>query len=811
MKNINVKKIVAGAAALGVGALMISGAMAANVTPADWTQVTKEDLFNNGVPAVSIVVGNNAQPIDVVWAGNIAAAIGKNAHTVIEGSEGGYLFNNVIVEVGTQGTSVISGDGKLEDSYVIDQGSFSSQTEETISVKNNDYSVLFDDDVSGKIEGDTDYEIRLTETLDVNVTPFFSSHKDVEALALGINGDDIVYTLDFEGSGLPHSDASDDYFKTGDDLDIRFMGKVYSIQSIDSDGLKVSLVESGSKTWKQTDDILAVTGTDGEEYSVVIGNVFGTSDDASIFVELKDSTGAVVDSDYFEEDQDFDFSKTLEETITVVDIRDDTSDDNIDRVELTIGEGGLLELEHNKVLPNYDDPDDLWKVYISGDANYVDTIMVKNNDLKWDAEDLSDDDSVLSIGESIPLPLGLGSIDFLDLTEETVYDFILGNDEVTWDDSDGVSHTVKFFEDDVEGSYEFDGQDYYFDVNADNYVTIRDGSEDDDPVYNSYDDVNANTWDSVILEGNNDLSVTFKVNYSDNDLHLALSPKSGSDYTVGDGTSSTWNFVKTITSDFNSSNLVDVNSEATALTYYGPVDTTSDDDDLAIFKFTDDSKISYIFVDPYTGDLAVKDDYEESSDYYTEYAYGVAANDLTSNDWKLDQDDSDNDMANAYTIYGSYVQADGSNVKIETPEDARYMQVFVGGGVVEGNDISDPETFTLTEEGVLVSDEDETISAKLVSKNIEATGSGDAAIVPAVWNPANLVILDTQTSANPKVIVGGYLVNALAEGIGLEDVITTSTDYVVGKNATGNIVVAGMDAADTEAAARELIAAIEAM
>jgi len=55
------------------------------------------------------------------------------------------------------------------------------------------------------------------------------------------------------------------------------------------------------------------------------------------------------------------------------------------------------------------------------------------------------------------------------------------------------------------------------------------------------------------------------------------------------------------------------------------------------------------------------------------------------------------------------------------------------------------------------------------------------------------------------------MVNEQAQTLGLEDLITTAGDYVAGKNAQGNIVVAGFHKEDTANAAKELITAIEAM
>ncbi len=66
-------------ATLAVGAMMAASAVAA--VSMDSTQLTGYKFFNNGEPAVKVVIGARAQPQDVVVAANIAAMIGNLAYT----------------------------------------------------------------------------------------------------------------------------------------------------------------------------------------------------------------------------------------------------------------------------------------------------------------------------------------------------------------------------------------------------------------------------------------------------------------------------------------------------------------------------------------------------------------------------------------------------------------------------------------------------------------------------------------------------------------------------------------------------------
>ncbi|MFA4907670.1 MAG: S-layer protein, partial [archaeon] len=74
MKGLSAKKI----AAIAAGVALVGTALAPFVSAMD---LKKSDVYNetSGAPAVSVVVGSKAAISDVLWAGNIAAAIARNA------------------------------------------------------------------------------------------------------------------------------------------------------------------------------------------------------------------------------------------------------------------------------------------------------------------------------------------------------------------------------------------------------------------------------------------------------------------------------------------------------------------------------------------------------------------------------------------------------------------------------------------------------------------------------------------------------------------------------------------------------------
>jgi len=798
MKNINTKKVVAGALALTAGAAFLATGFAAQVT-GDLNPVVKGDVISaTGLPAATIVVGSMAQPADVVYAGNIAAAIGSKAYTM-GGATGGAVTGNVVVEVGTTSTSstLVEGAGELKDDIAITQ----TATNFSMALTNSDFTKLYDDDVTGKIEGDNSYEIRLTETLNItNAQTLFSSNKDVEDFMMLVEKDDIIYKTEFEGLGLPISDGeSDDYFDSDSSLDMYFMGTKYQIQSVSSSGTKVTLVGSGSTQAYNTGDTVAVTGTDDTAYTIEVGNAYNSGNK----IQLKLMSGStMLASQTFEQNDEVEFNGyTLNESISVSEILDDTSNANNDMVQLSIGTGSLLVLENNKVLPGYKDGSkDLWKVTVDGDVNHLRYITVKNNDARWDKEDKDDDKAGLIIGDKIELPLGLGNIEFTGLTVENLYDLEIGDNEVNWQDDQGRRHSIPMYEDDVaDSSITIDGQDYYFDMISDTNLTVRKGTDDQDPALSAgTTNVTVNSaFTEITLLGSNDVPLYYKAYFNGGDLHLALAPKDSDKYELGKSSSTTWEFIGTV-ADYNAGAIETVGTK----TYFDAVNTTSDDDETAIFKVLDaDGNRTYVFVDPHTKDLAIKDDYDTTGTFYAQAYYDLDANITNGTNWKLDQDDAANDMAEAYTNAGMKVTVDGASAMIVAPQDPLKLSVLVGSE--DAQTVTSMENATEFTFGAIGQQTEDGVTVKLVSM---PSATGGQAIVPATgFDAKNLVKLDTQGAGGAKIIVGGHLVNNLAKGV-TDDYLAQAGQWMLGKDAvSGNIVVAGFTAEDTKVAANALI------
>jgi hypothetical protein len=829
MKNINVKKIVAGAAALGVGALMISGAMAANVTPTDWTNVTKEDLFNNGVPAVNVVVGSLAQPIDVVWAGNIAAAIGKNANTVVEGSEGGFTFNNVVVEVGSEGTSTVSGDGLLVDTYTINANAVDK------TLDDQDYTVLSEEDISIDSTYAGASTLTVYDELTVGANIWFNDDKDVKDLVASVNNGAITYTVDFD-EGIQN-----DYTNSVASGTFKFnlMGTKYTLDSYDGTTLKL-IKAIGTDTY-------AIGETfEVEDYTIEVSAILDTGSSTTPYeVELllKDSDGTVVSTDTFASGDTSVFSSYIDSTV-------DVSTVYASVVKIVTGEGATLELKNGSKIDNFpENGDKIWQSSFTTSGNYLTALTLTTNDTDMQ---FTNDDSLL-VGDSIDLPLGLGSIDFLGLTEEDSSLFVVKDNYIEFTDLDRKDHTIFLYDYDEASTARttyysplLDDKELYFKfydststADANFTVQLNDsdgkylaGAQGEDPTWVSATPTYYTTADRDLGAASNDANVgilydleiplynneTKDVGYtiliqpaaagdfdSVKDVAIGLTLDQTTELDVGD-TTYTWDVTNI---DGDGADASGISNEGQFIGDRVDTNTTNTNyardefESIAEIKLSNDTDTALtVYMDAYTGDLV-----DLSDNLFIDTYKQVEYTDATPNTFSLSDEGNDADLEFGYTTYGAYVSIEDGYFEATLPEKQLKGQIFIGGGAsTETTLVGD--TLTLTTEGEVV--EGDGVSAKLVSKNIEGTGA-EAAIIPAVWNPANLVILDSQSTANPKVIVGGYLVNTLAQGIGLEDVVTTSGNYVVGKNIAGNIIVAGMDATDTASAARELIAAIEAM
>ncbi len=252
-------------------------------------------------------------------------------------------------------------------------------------------------------------------------------------------------------------------------------------------------------------------------------------------------------------------------------------------------------------------------------------------------------------------------------------------------------------------------------------------------------------------------------------------------------------------------------------TFAGTANSTGDNDYIvAVFKVdantSDANVISYI--DTATGNLVTYPN-DQLSFYLHDVNFPAPA--VTSMDRLLNVRTDAAQYYDALWIdYGTTVQItdDKKTVTIVIPQTQINLSLTaLGKGAtqtVSGGDakpgVKEKETVTFG-------------STKITVDKINATAGSctiaDTTAAKVVSVGRELVYPDSPEPAGNHIIVGGYLVNKLAEdvtlgdGSTLQEALIGSGDTVVELLSSGDIVVAGYTAADTETAAIELIDALD--
>jgi hypothetical protein len=515
-------------------------------------------------------------------------------------------------------------------------------------------------------------------------------------------------------------------------------------------------------------------------------------------------------------------------------------------VKVVSGSSTRLELRNNSRIKDFPTiGDEMWKVTLAKDANYVTGITLET--------DHSDLDFVnkkgLQVGDKVELPNEFGSIEFLGLTDETMSDFKVDNGKIYFQDDARRSVETFIYDyatfstarNDWTTNEEIAGKRLYIKSHGssttDYNLTVQ--QDNDSGRYLKSD----GTWDTAVqyLSGNYGPAVSYiplnieAPNTSQKLKYGVYLVSADSNNAVGFGTGSTHSITKE--TDFVTAIIgleagantysvgrtdykwyvdgVDVSQADNVYTGTGsavvgafPASATTPvtQSEKNYFRLVLDGPAAetdvYFHVDSYTGDLV-----NVGSNDFTDAVKAVEYGTL-----KLSDEGNNTDLEFMYTEYGAELSIEDSYLFGSFPERQRKGKIFIGGGTSSETTLNGGE-LVLSTPGTVVETEDGMISAKLITSTVTG-GEEMTAMTPANWNASTqrIVYLDneTMTSAGAKIIVGGHLVNALANGI-TDEYLTEAGQYVVGAVENGNIVVAGFSAADTAEAAKDLINAIEAL
>ncbi len=302
MKGLNVKKL----AAVAAGAALVGSALLPIVTAAA-SDLTKTDIYSDGTPAVNIVVGASAAVSDVVWAGNIAAAVARNAVTTTDttgtptpsscagaGSWGAPSDLKAKLVVG--GTTTITGGARELITALVNNKVNTAEYQESVG---NAYFTSFKNGSLTAKKGTDTNSVTETETIGIKIDAGWdTTHTDVKDLVAVINNGDLNYVADF-GSGVVPCAYTDS--GSADYVPINFLGKPYVIDSVNSDCTQVELVTNTAETIMAVGDMVDVTGrTAGTAYKFkIIGGSTKSDGSYQAQIELQDANGTKLQSQQF--------------------------------------------------------------------------------------------------------------------------------------------------------------------------------------------------------------------------------------------------------------------------------------------------------------------------------------------------------------------------------------------------------------------------------------------------------------------------------------------------------------------------------
>ncbi|MBM3282272.1 MAG: hypothetical protein FJY86_02950 [Candidatus Diapherotrites archaeon] len=256
--------------------------------------------------------------------------------------------------------------------------------------------------------------------------------------------------------------------------------------------------------------------------------------------------------------------------------------------------------------------------------------------------------------------------------------------------------------------------------------------------------------------------------------------------------------------------------------YFPQIDDLGQDDSSttiynSVFGVDENGTSSYsarVYIDNKSDQISNTDDTDISVPT-SDVNYGWGGFGMNGVTFNLEYEDSDS-LEMAWTDWGTKISiADNETAEFWIPENRPSVEFVVTGAsstttVEDGEEmtIEEGETGTFTT-GTQVTVKDITYTATVSDgSTVVTSGSGFTYTTPAALNGKAQVYTDAQSVAGPKIVVGGPAVNALATEVA--DMLNAAGDKVAGVYGS-NIIVAGYTAADTGAAAQELISALDAI
>jgi len=857
MKGLNTKRIAAiGLGAALVGSVLAPAAFAANVFD-NMTTLKKENVIDStGMPVVDIIVGSQGKASDVVWAGNIAAKVAQLAVTPVAGS--GAKTVNLVVG----GTTSIAGAGRELDKYADDVAL------SPITAGISDVPTFAKGSVKIKYPtlGTSYTDIAVDEN--VKVTPIFSLQTDADKNMAGqmvaeVAGGAVVYSANY-GTGIPFSAGQNETALDSNanvDMQIPFMGKTYTISEIHSTSATavsdIVLFSSTTPSKLMPGQSVTVNGASnyaGKQLTVVLSNIYVTQSGTATYNatwDLMDGTTTVkevnVSSTGSYDLKDQFGSSYFTDSVYVTNVAQDVV---ANKYYASIRTGtDRLEIKNNDVFPYnsaVNGVNKLWNANIIAAGSTIKSIQIVNNRAEWQKSDMTTINAAegrygpVAMGASFNIPgMDYLKYEFLGLESKPMSRVVIGNEQVIIADTKGIERTIPFIIQLNKGQNNLTvgGKDITVDVNeTDKGIRVWNRNVSDvTTVYSSADstsyftDMNVADGNVVKLQVSSDwknsdsgyVDYVPAANMSTHKYYLFLDAQSFDVYGTTDTINNELTFVGTV--DTNTSvrpgfylpdkqtyNFVDGNlqlEDGNGQHFGLSTNSASNEGDNyvkeAVFTFNEGVGIVTTvkdvnaYVDTSVGSLINTQDNKNklynSNEVTSGYGAAVHINENTTAAAAR--------LLGFGTVYGSTVSAANQVLTIMKPSEPRKIMEYLGS----------TSTSTTTAGGTTYT----SVGVGQTQGNVTVTAINGATTGVTVNQIGNIVKLDSDYTNGKSIIVGGQLVNTVAqtiktaEGTALSEVLVSSGDYVAEVLNDGSIIVAGYTASDTATAARALISALD--
>lgn len=237
----------------------------------------------------------------------------------------------------------------------------------------------------------------------------------------------------------------------------------------------------------------------------------------------------------------------------------------------------------------------------------------------------------------------------------------------------------------------------------------------------------------------------------------------------------------------------------------------------SVFQIDENGGTEYpirFYIDNQTFDLPNTDD-DDIASPTSDVNYGWTGSGINGTTLTLEYEDTDS-IEMAYTDFGTKMSIAGHDAaEFWIPENRPQIEFIVSGASttteVEGGEeieVDEGETGTFTTGTQVAVKEIKYTATVTDGSTVVVAGAPFTYTTPAALNGKAQVYTTDSAVPGPKVIVGGPLVNSLAQEIA--DQLNADGDMVSGVFG-GNIIVAGYSAEDTGQAAQDLISALDAI